>query len=42
MNFLKISIKLSKDYENDNNFYVVKFNNGFNLGSGSSFTKLKI
>ncbi|XP_077913836.1 histone-lysine N-methyltransferase KMT5B isoform X1 [Halichoerus grypus] len=38
----KISIKLSKDHENDNNLYVAKLNNGFNSGSGSSSTKLKI
>ncbi|XP_064432142.1 histone-lysine N-methyltransferase KMT5B isoform X2 [Mirounga angustirostris] len=38
----KISIKLSKDHENDNNLYVAKLNNGFNSGPGSSSTKLKI
>ncbi|XP_006893303.1 PREDICTED: histone-lysine N-methyltransferase SUV420H1 [Elephantulus edwardii] len=38
----KISIKLSKDHENDSNLYVAKLNNGFNSGSGSSSTKLKI
>ncbi|XP_055436613.1 histone-lysine N-methyltransferase KMT5B isoform X3 [Bubalus kerabau] len=42
MNSSKISIKLSKDHENDNNLYVAKLNNGFNSGSGSSSTKLKI
>ncbi|KAM7087188.1 histone-lysine N-methyltransferase KMT5B isoform 5-T5 [Molossus nigricans] len=42
MNSSKISIKLSKDHENDNNLYVAKLNNGFNSGSGSSATKLKI
>ncbi|XP_057582449.1 histone-lysine N-methyltransferase KMT5B isoform X4 [Hippopotamus amphibius kiboko] len=42
MNASKISIKLSKDHENDNNLYVAKLNNGFNSGSGSSSTKLKI
>ncbi|XP_027973659.1 histone-lysine N-methyltransferase KMT5B isoform X1 [Eumetopias jubatus] len=41
-NSSKISIKLSKDHENDNNLYVAKLNNGFNSGSGSSSTKLKI
>ncbi|XP_042531772.1 histone-lysine N-methyltransferase KMT5B isoform X1 [Dipodomys spectabilis] len=38
----KISIKLSKDHEKDNNLYVAKLNNGFNSGSGNSSTKLKI
>ncbi|KAG8437898.1 hypothetical protein GDO86_008553 [Hymenochirus boettgeri] len=39
----KISIKLSKDNEKDkNNLYVAKLNNGFNSGSSSSSTKLKI
>ncbi|XP_026338803.1 histone-lysine N-methyltransferase KMT5B isoform X2 [Ursus arctos] len=42
MSSSKISIKLSKDHENDNNLYVAKLNNGFNSGSGSSSTKLKI
>ncbi|XP_055126509.1 histone-lysine N-methyltransferase KMT5B isoform X3 [Symphalangus syndactylus] len=42
MNSSKISIKLSKDHDNDNNLYVAKLNNGFNSGSGSSSTKLKI
>ncbi|XP_059960269.1 histone-lysine N-methyltransferase KMT5B isoform X2 [Mesoplodon densirostris] len=42
MNSSKISIKLSKDHENDNNLYVAKLNNGFNSGPGSSSTKLKI
>nr|XP_045005263.1 histone-lysine N-methyltransferase KMT5B isoform X2 [Jaculus jaculus] len=42
VNSSKISIKLSKDHENDNNLYVAKLNNGFNSGSGSSSTKLKI
>ncbi|XP_008567793.1 PREDICTED: histone-lysine N-methyltransferase SUV420H1 isoform X2 [Galeopterus variegatus] len=42
MNSSKISIKLSKDHENDSNLYVAKLNNGFNSGSGSSSTKLKI
>ncbi|XP_066242244.1 histone-lysine N-methyltransferase KMT5B isoform X2 [Saccopteryx leptura] len=42
MNSSKISIKLSKDHENDNNLYVAKLNNGFNSGPGSSATKLKI
>uniref|UniRef100_A0A8D0GKI6 [histone H4]-N-methyl-L-lysine20 N-methyltransferase KMT5B n=1 Tax=Sphenodon punctatus TaxID=8508 RepID=A0A8D0GKI6_SPHPU len=42
MNSSKISIKLSKDHEKDNNLYVAKLNNGFNSGSGSSSTKLKI
>ncbi|XP_014440805.1 histone-lysine N-methyltransferase KMT5B isoform X5 [Tupaia chinensis] len=42
MSSSKISIKLSKDHENDNNLYVAKLNNGFNSGSGSSATKLKI
>ncbi|XP_049748627.1 histone-lysine N-methyltransferase KMT5B isoform X1 [Elephas maximus indicus] len=42
MNSSKISIKLSKDHENDNNLYVAKLNNGFNSGSGGSSTKLKI
>ncbi|KAM6157927.1 histone-lysine N-methyltransferase KMT5B isoform 2-T2 [Rhynchocyon petersi] len=42
MNSSKISIKLSKDHENDNNLYVAKLNNGFNSGSGSGSTKLKI
>ncbi|XP_060625676.2 histone-lysine N-methyltransferase KMT5B isoform X1 [Anolis sagrei] len=42
MNSSKISIKLSKDHENDNNLYVAKLNNGFNSGSSSSSTKLKI
>ncbi|XP_045414226.1 histone-lysine N-methyltransferase KMT5B isoform X1 [Lemur catta] len=42
MNSSKISIKLSKDHENDNNLYVAKLNNGFNSGSGSNSTKLKI
>ncbi|XP_004383700.1 histone-lysine N-methyltransferase KMT5B isoform X1 [Trichechus manatus latirostris] len=42
MNSSKISIKLSKDHENDNNLYVAKLNNGFSSGSGSSSTKLKI
>lgn len=38
----KISIKLSKDHENDNSLYVAKLNNGFNSGPGGSATKLKI
>ncbi|XP_042197468.1 histone-lysine N-methyltransferase KMT5B [Callorhinchus milii] len=40
----KISIKLSKDHENDKNSnnYVAKLSNGFTAGSGSSSTKLKI
>ncbi|XP_020639774.3 histone-lysine N-methyltransferase KMT5B isoform X2 [Pogona vitticeps] len=42
MNSSKISIKLSKDHEKDNNLYVAKLNNGFNSGSSSSSTKLKI
>ncbi|XP_027559311.1 histone-lysine N-methyltransferase KMT5B isoform X2 [Neopelma chrysocephalum] len=42
MNSSKISIKLSKDHEKDNNLYVAKLNNGFNSGSGNSSTKLKI
>ncbi|NXH22178.1 KMT5B methyltransferase, partial [Bucco capensis] len=42
MNSSKISIKLSKDHEKDNNLYVAKLNNGFNSGSGNSATKLKI
>ncbi|KAM5247109.1 histone-lysine N-methyltransferase KMT5B isoform 2-T2 [Ctenodactylus gundi] len=42
MSSSKISIKLSKDHENDNNLYVAKLNNGFNSVSGSSSTKLKI
>ncbi|KAI5929637.1 histone-lysine N-methyltransferase KMT5B isoform X1 [Manis javanica] len=42
MSSSKISIKLSKDHENDNNLYVAKLNNGFNSGSGNSSTKLKI
>ncbi|XP_010226357.1 PREDICTED: histone-lysine N-methyltransferase SUV420H1 isoform X1 [Tinamus guttatus] len=42
MNSSKISIKLSKDHERDNNLYVAKLNNGFNSGSGNSSTKLKI
>ncbi|NWI90726.1 KMT5B methyltransferase, partial [Pitta sordida] len=42
MNASKISIKLSKDHEKDNNLYVAKLNNGFNSGSGNSSTKLKI
>ncbi|XP_017392438.1 histone-lysine N-methyltransferase KMT5B isoform X2 [Cebus imitator] len=42
MSSSKISIKLSKDHDNDNNLYVAKLNNGFNSGSGSSSTKLKI
>jgi histone-lysine N-methyltransferase SUV420H len=42
MNSSKISIKLSKDHESDNNLYVAKLNNGFSSGSGSSSTKLKI
>ncbi|XP_035119451.1 histone-lysine N-methyltransferase KMT5B isoform X4 [Callithrix jacchus] len=42
MNSSKISIKLSKDHDNDSNLYVAKLNNGFNSGSGSSSTKLKI
>ncbi|XP_006860896.1 PREDICTED: histone-lysine N-methyltransferase SUV420H1 [Chrysochloris asiatica] len=42
VNSSKISIKLSKDHENDNNLYVAKLNNGFNSGPGSSSTKLKI
>ncbi|XP_055271323.1 histone-lysine N-methyltransferase KMT5B isoform X2 [Moschus berezovskii] len=42
MNSSKISIKLSKDHENDNNLYVAKLNSGFNSGSGSGSTKLKI
>ncbi|XP_025771295.1 histone-lysine N-methyltransferase KMT5B isoform X1 [Puma concolor] len=42
VNSSKISIKLSKDHENDNNLYVAKLNNGFNSGSGGSSTKLKI
>ncbi|KAM4845515.1 LOW QUALITY PROTEIN: histone-lysine N-methyltransferase KMT5B [Thomomys bottae] len=42
VNASKISIKLSKDHEKDNNLYVAKLNNGFNSGSGSSSTKLKI
>ncbi|XP_036272513.1 histone-lysine N-methyltransferase KMT5B isoform X2 [Pipistrellus kuhlii] len=41
-NSSKISIKLSKDHENDSNLYVAKLNNGFNSGPGSSATKLKI
>lgn len=36
MNSSKISIKLSKDHENDSNLYVAKLNNGFNSGSGGS------
>ncbi|XP_009994729.1 PREDICTED: histone-lysine N-methyltransferase SUV420H1 isoform X3 [Chaetura pelagica] len=42
MSSSKISIKLSKDHEKDNNLYVAKLNNGFNSGSGNSSTKLKI
>ncbi|TFK00101.1 sodium/potassium-transporting ATPase subunit beta-1 [Platysternon megacephalum] len=42
INSSKISIKLSKDHEKDNNLYVAKLNNGFNSGSGNSSTKLKI
>ncbi|XP_064019170.1 histone-lysine N-methyltransferase KMT5B isoform X1 [Pogoniulus pusillus] len=42
VNSSKISIKLSKDHEKDNNLYVAKLNNGFNSGSGNSSTKLKI
>ncbi|XP_054827568.1 histone-lysine N-methyltransferase KMT5B isoform X1 [Eublepharis macularius] len=42
MNSSKISIKLSKDHEKDNNLYVAKLNNGFNSGSSNSSTKLKI
>ncbi|XP_034978450.1 histone-lysine N-methyltransferase KMT5B isoform X1 [Zootoca vivipara] len=42
MSSSKISIKLSKDHEKDNNLYVAKLNNGFNSGSSSSSTKLKI
>ncbi|KAJ1178841.1 hypothetical protein NDU88_004083 [Pleurodeles waltl] len=42
INSSKISIKLSKDHESDNNLYVAKLNNGFNSGSGTSSTKLKI
>lgn len=42
INSSKISIKLSKDHESDNNLYVAKLNNGFNSGSGASSTKLKI
>ncbi|XP_063801127.1 histone-lysine N-methyltransferase KMT5B isoform X1 [Pseudophryne corroboree] len=42
MSSSKISIKLSKDHEKDNNLYVAKLNNGFHSGSGSSSTKLKI
>ncbi|XP_077622692.1 histone-lysine N-methyltransferase KMT5B [Crocuta crocuta] len=42
MSSSKISIKLSKDHDNDNNLYVAKLNNGFNSGPGGSSTKLKI
>ncbi|XP_037373338.1 histone-lysine N-methyltransferase KMT5B isoform X2 [Talpa occidentalis] len=42
MSSSKISIKLSKDHENDSNLYVAKLNNGFSSGPGSSATKLKI
>uniref|UniRef100_A0A8C5R2V6 [histone H4]-N-methyl-L-lysine20 N-methyltransferase KMT5B n=1 Tax=Leptobrachium leishanense TaxID=445787 RepID=A0A8C5R2V6_9ANUR len=43
MSSSKISIKLSKDHEKDQNgLYVAKLNNGYNAGSGSSSTKLKI
>ncbi|XP_007943119.2 histone-lysine N-methyltransferase KMT5B [Orycteropus afer afer] len=42
VNSSKISIKLSKDHESDSNLYVAKLNSGFNSGSGSSSTKLKI
>ncbi|XP_067850093.1 histone-lysine N-methyltransferase KMT5B isoform X2 [Heptranchias perlo] len=39
----KISIKLSKDHENDrSNNYVAKLSNGFTTGSGNNSTKLKI
>ncbi|XP_043929474.1 histone-lysine N-methyltransferase KMT5B [Protopterus annectens] len=39
----KISIKLSKEHQNDrNNLYVAKLNNGYNSGTGCSSTKLKI
>ncbi|RXN01954.1 Histone-lysine N-methyltransferase SUV420H1 [Acipenser ruthenus] len=43
VNSSKISIKFSKDHEKDkNNSYVAKLNNGFNTGSSSNPTKLKI
>ncbi|KAM4720939.1 histone-lysine N-methyltransferase KMT5B isoform 2-T3 [Rhinophrynus dorsalis] len=43
MSSSKISIKLSKDHEKDNNsLYVAKLNNGFNSGSAGASTKLKI
>lgn len=42
MSSSKISIKLSKDHDNDNNLYVAKLNNGFSSGPGGSSTKLKI
>ncbi|XP_045153184.1 histone-lysine N-methyltransferase KMT5B isoform X1 [Echinops telfairi] len=42
VNASKLSIKLSKDHEGDNNLYVAKLNNGFNSGSGGGSTKLKI
>ncbi|XP_032213578.1 histone-lysine N-methyltransferase KMT5B isoform X3 [Mustela erminea] len=42
MSSSKISIKLSKDHESENNLYVAKLNNGFNSGAGGSATKLKI
>ncbi|XP_016068943.1 PREDICTED: histone-lysine N-methyltransferase SUV420H1 isoform X1 [Miniopterus natalensis] len=42
MSSSKISIKLSKDHENDSNLYVAKLNNGFTAGPGGGATKLKI
>lgn len=42
VNASKISIKLSKDHENDSNLYVAKLNNGFSSGPGGSATTLKI